>query len=139
MSDVIKNNVMERIDEAIKAHPIIIFTKGTPAFSIDELSRRSLAILKEYDLPFGYVDLLDDLDLYRHLPRYKDYAKFPQFYIGGELIGDHDMLLEMHERGTLKPAIEAAIEAKEAQDKIDRQQEKMNKANQANPNQVKKR
>jgi len=111
------NNVMERIDEAVKGNPIIIFTKGTPKFSIDELSSRSLAIMKEYDLPFVYVDLLEDLDAYQNLPRYKNYVKFPQLYVSGELIGDHDVLVEMPEKGTLKPAFEEAIAVEESKPK----------------------
>ena len=117
MFKAITNNVMERIDEAVKDNPIIIFTKGTPKFSIDELSRRSLAIMKGYDLPFVYVDLLEDVDTYQHLPRYKDYVRFPQLYVAGELIGDHDVLVRMHEKGTLKPAFEAAIEEAESRPK----------------------
>jgi len=107
------NNVMERIDEAVKGNPVIIFTKGTPRFSIDEQSTRSLAIMKEYELPFAYVDLMEDVDTYQNLHRYKDFVKVPQFYISGKLMGDYDVLMEMHEKGTLKPAIAAAIEAEE--------------------------
>ena len=107
------NNVMERIDEAVKGNPIIIFTKGTPKFSIDENSSRSLAIMKEYKLPFVYVDLLEDLDTYQNLHKYKNVVKIPQLYIAGQLIGDHDVLFAMHEKGILKPAFEAAIEAEE--------------------------
>ena len=107
------NNVMERIDEAVKGNPVLIFTRGTPKFSIDEQSSRSLAIMKEYELPFAYVDLLDDVDTYKNLHRYKDCVKVPQLYIGGKLIGDYDVLMEMHEKGTLKAAFAAAIEEEE--------------------------
>lgn len=104
---------MERIDEAVKGNPIIIFTKGTPKFSIDEKSSRSLAIMKEYELPFTYVDLLEDLDTYQNLHRYKNYTHIPQLYITGELVGDYETLIDMHEKGTLKPAFVAAIIAEE--------------------------
>lgn len=110
---------MERIDEAVKDTAILIFTKGTPKFSVDEDTKRSLAIMKEYNLPFSYVNLLDDLDVYQNLHRYQDCVQIPQFYISGKLMGDYDALVAMHEKGQLKSAFEVAIEIG-----IERQKEK---------------
>jgi monothiol glutaredoxin len=67
--------------------------------------------MKECGQPFAYINVIEDPEVFQNLPRYQNWPTFPQIYLSGELIGGHDILMEMHEKGELKPALEAATTA----------------------------
>ncbi len=102
-------DVMDRIDQAVKENAIIIFMKGTPQLPQCGFSSRSSAAMKECGQPFAYVNVIEDPEVFQNLPRYQNWPTFPQIYLAGELIGGHDILMEMHEKGELKPALETAV------------------------------
>jgi monothiol glutaredoxin len=60
-------------------------------------------------LPFAYVNVLDDPEIFENLPRYADWPTFPQIYVGGELIGGCDITLELHQNGDLQKLMEEAV------------------------------
>jgi monothiol glutaredoxin len=104
-------DVLERIDRQVKGNPIVIFMKGTPQFPQCGFSMRAAAALSECGVPFAYVNVLQDPEIFENLPRYADWPTFPQIYIGGELIGGCDITLELHAGGQLKGMMEAAAVA----------------------------
>jgi len=101
-------DVLERIDQQVKQHPVVIYMKGTPQFPQCGFSMRAAAALQECGVPFDYVNILDDQEILQNLPRYADWPTFPQIYIDGELIGGCDITVELHEKGELKALMEAA-------------------------------
>ncbi|HIQ07544.1 MAG TPA: Grx4 family monothiol glutaredoxin [Thiotrichaceae bacterium] len=101
-------DVMERIDKAVKENNIIIFMKGSPKLPQCGFSSRASQALMSYGKPFAYINVIEDPEIFQNLPRYQDWPTFPQIYLKGELIGGHDILMEMHENGTLQAAIEDA-------------------------------
>lgn len=107
-------DVMDRIDQAVKENAIIIFMKGTPQLPQCGFSSRASAAMKECGKPFAYVNVIEDPEIFQNLPRYQNWPTFPQIYLSGELIGGHDILMEMHEKSELQPAIEAAVAAAES-------------------------
>ncbi|MHB8919503.1 MAG: Grx4 family monothiol glutaredoxin [Halothiobacillus sp.] len=107
-------DVLERIDQFVKANPVIIFMKGTPQFPSCGFSSRASEALKACGVPFGYVNVLSDSEIFENLPRYRDWPTFPQIYIDGELIGGCDITLEMLDRGELQPLVEQAVQKKSA-------------------------
>lgn len=102
-------DVLERIDEQVKNHPIVIYMKGTPQFPQCGFSMRAAAALQECGVPFDFVNVLNDHEIFENLPRYADWPTFPQVYIDGELIGGCDITLELHAKGELRPMMEAAV------------------------------
>lgn len=104
-------DVMERIDEAVKSHPVFIFMKGTPQFPMCGFSSRTAEALKQCGKEFGYCNVLADPEIFENLPRYADWPTFPQVYINGELVGGCDITLEMFEKGELQKMIDAACAA----------------------------
>ncbi len=100
-------DVMERIDNAVKEHSVIIFMKGSPKLPQCGFSSRTSEVLKSYGKPFAYINVLEDPEIFQNLPRYQNWPTFPQVYVNGELIGGHDITLEMHENGQLKEALDA--------------------------------
>ncbi len=94
-------DVLDRIKEQVESNNIIIYMKGTPQLPQCGFSSRTAAAMKEADVEFAFVNVLADPEIFQNLPRYADWPTFPQIYVKGELIGGHDIVMEMHERGEL--------------------------------------
>ncbi|WPL17816.1 Monothiol glutaredoxin [Thiorhodovibrio winogradskyi] len=101
-------DVLERIDQQVKGNPVVIYMKGTPQFPQCGFSMRAAQALSDCGVPFAFVNVLQDPDIFEHLPRYADWPTFPQIYVDGELIGGCDITLELHQSGELKSMMEAA-------------------------------
>jgi monothiol glutaredoxin len=101
-------DVLERIDQQVKGNPVVIYMKGTPQFPQCGFSMRAAAALQECQIPFAYVNVLQDREIFENLPRYADWPTFPQIYIDGELVGGCDITLELHANGQLKQMMEQA-------------------------------
>jgi monothiol glutaredoxin len=105
-------DVLERIDEAVKNNPVVVFMKGTPQLPQCGFSSRTAQALMGCGEEFAYVNVLTDPEIFQNLPRYADWPTFPQVYINGELIGGCDITLEMFENGELQTAVKEAVAAR---------------------------
>jgi monothiol glutaredoxin len=101
-------DVLQRIDEQVKSNPVVIYMKGTPQFPMCGFSSRASQALQSCGVPFAYVNVLADQEIFENLPRYADWPTFPQIYIDGELVGGCDITLELQTSGELKTMMEAA-------------------------------
>lgn len=104
-------DVLERIDEQVKGNPVVIYMKGTPQFPQCGFSMRAAKALQECGVPFAYVNVLQDPEIFENMPRYADWPTFPQIYIAGELIGGCDITLELHANGELRSMMARAAES----------------------------
>lgn len=102
-------DVLERIKEQVENNPVVIYMKGTPEMPRCGFSQRAAQALAATDLPFAYVNVLEDPEIFDNLPRYADWPTFPQIYINGELIGGCDITLELYQSGELQKLMEAAV------------------------------
>jgi monothiol glutaredoxin len=107
-------DVIERIDDAVKNNPVIIFMKGTPQMPQCGFSSRASQALMQCGEEFAYVNVLSDPEIFQNLPRYADWPTFPQVYIAGELIGGCDITLEMFESGELQTAVKEAVKSRKS-------------------------
>lgn len=107
-------DVMERIDQAVKENAILIFMKGTPQLPQCGFSSRTAQAMAACDVEFAYVNVLADPEVFENLPRYQNWPTFPQIYVNGELIGGHDIVMEMYQKGELKPLLQEAAGKAEA-------------------------
>ena len=103
------NNVLERIKEQVENNPVVIYMKGTPEQPRCGFSQRATQALVATGLPFAYVNVLEDPEIFDNLPHYADWPTFPQIYVGGELIGGCDITLELYQNGELQKLMEAAV------------------------------
>lgn len=104
-------SALERIDQAVKNNPVIIFMKGTPQMPQCGFSSRAAQALMACGEQFAYVNVLTDPEIFQALPQYANWPTFPQIYINGELIGGCDITLEMYQKGELQPMVKAAVQA----------------------------
>jgi monothiol glutaredoxin len=102
-------DVLERIKEQVESNPIVIYMKGTPQMPQCGYSSRASQALQNCGVPFAHVNVIADPEIFQNLPRYADWPTFPQIYVNGELIGGHDILMEMYQKGELQPILEAAV------------------------------
>ncbi|MFQ5644429.1 MAG: Grx4 family monothiol glutaredoxin [Thiogranum sp.] len=102
-------DVMERIKETVESNPIVIFMKGTPQMPMCGYSSRTSQMLQACDVDFAHVNVLADPEVFENLPRFANWPTFPQVYVNGELIGGHDIAMEMFQKGELKPMLQEAV------------------------------
>ena len=101
---------LEKIHSQVTENPVVIYMKGSPQFPMCGFSSRAAQALADTGLPFSFVNIMDDGDIFQALPKYADWPTFPQIYIGGELIGGCDIVLELAERNDLKQMMNDAIQ-----------------------------
>ncbi|NJN05918.1 MAG: Grx4 family monothiol glutaredoxin [Rhodobacteraceae bacterium] len=92
---------MDRIKDAIAAHPIVLFMKGTPQFPMCGFSNRAVQTLAACGARFHAVNVLEDPETRANLPRLSNWPTYPQLFINGELIGGCDITVELYESGEL--------------------------------------
>ncbi|MBL3589568.1 MAG: Grx4 family monothiol glutaredoxin [gamma proteobacterium endosymbiont of Lamellibrachia anaximandri] len=103
-------DVLDRIREQVEGNPVVLYMKGTPQFPMCGFSSRAAAALQDCAVPFSFVNVLSDPEIFENLPRYADWPTFPQLYIDGELIGGCDITLELHANGELQAMVKEAAE-----------------------------
>lgn len=102
-------DVMERIKQQVDSSPVVIFMKGSPDLPSCGFSSRAANALKACGQPFAYVNVLADPEIFENLPRFANWPTFPQIYLNGELIGGHDILMDLHQKGELQSMVEEAV------------------------------
>jgi len=99
------NPIRDAIAEAIDEHQVILFMKGTPEAPACGFSARTVAILQALDAQFAAIDVLPDPRIRQELSAISDWPTIPQLFVGGELIGGCDIVIEMYESGELAQAL----------------------------------
>lgn len=99
-------NVIERIEQQLKEHPVILYMKGTPDFPQCGFSGRAVEILNACGVEYAYVNILEDPELREALKQYADWPTYPQLYVKGELVGGCDIMMELYRSGELQKMLE---------------------------------
>jgi monothiol glutaredoxin len=89
------------IAETIKAHPVVLFMKGTPARPQCGFSATIVEILRHYDVPVHAIDVLADTAIRQAIKTYSDWPTIPQLCLNGTFVGGCDIVREMYESGEL--------------------------------------
>lgn len=99
----------DMIKQQIQDNPVIIYMKGSPQMPQCGFSGNAVRALNSTGLPYAFVDVLENNRIFQGLPEFSDWPTFPQVFIGGELVGGGDNVLEMMKDGSLKSMMEQAI------------------------------
>ena len=93
---------VKKVDEQVKANPVMIYMKGSPDSPMCGFSARAVAVLREAGATkMGSVDVLQDDALWDALEEYSKWPTVPQIFINGQFVGGCDIISEMHETGEL--------------------------------------
>ena len=101
-------DALERIAKQVAENPIIIYMKGSPEFPQCGFSARAIQALNACGSPYAYVNIFEDEEVYRALPKFANWPTFPQLYVKGELIGGCDITLDLFQSGELKKMLNDA-------------------------------
>ena len=100
---------MEFIKKQVEENPVVIFMKGTPDFPQCGFSARAAQALAACGEKFASVNIFDNPEVHRNLPRYSNWPTFPQIFIDGQLVGGCDITMELFQRGDLQKLVKAAV------------------------------
>lgn len=100
-----EGDVMERLANDVKNHPILIFMKGTPDFPQCGFSAATIEVFNSLGVPYETRDVLQDPEIRQGIKEFSNWPTIPQVYIGGKFIGGCDIITEMHATGELEPLV----------------------------------
>jgi monothiol glutaredoxin len=100
------SSVRQAIEQAIGAHKVILFMKGTPEAPACGFSARTVAALQSLEVPFAAVDVLPDPRIRQELSAISNWPTIPQLFANGELVGGCDIVTEMYESGELAETLQ---------------------------------
>ena len=95
-------DIQAKIQDILDKNNTVLFIKGTANFPQCGFSARSVAILRELNVNFQDVDVLEDPEMREGIKVYGHWPTVPQLYVNKELIGGCDIMMEMYESGELK-------------------------------------
>lgn len=82
----------KRLEELVKAAPVMLFMKGTPSTPQCGFSRQLVALLREKGVRYGFFNILADDEVRQGMKVWADWPTFPQLWVGGELVGGLDIV-----------------------------------------------
>lgn len=104
MSD---RDVQSEIKELVTTNEVVLFMKGSPDFPQCGFSMRASQIVRALGLPFQFVDVLQDPEIRQGIKDYGNWPTIPQLYMGGELVGGSDIMMELWQSGDLQERAKA--------------------------------
>jgi monothiol glutaredoxin len=107
-------DALERITKQVTENPVIIYMKGTPEFPQCGFSARTVQALNACGVEYAYVNIFEDEEIYRSLPKFANWPTFPQVYVKGELVGGCDIMLDLFQSGELQKMLKEAVAGKKA-------------------------
>ena len=99
---------LEDFQEQIKTHNILLYMKGSPKLPQCGFSSKAVQMLMACGEQFAFVDVLANPEIRANLPKYANWPTFPQLWVGGELVGGCDILIDMYNSGDLQKLISEA-------------------------------
>lgn len=97
----------EKLDEVVKNNKIVVFMKGVPEQPMCGFSNAVVQILRMHGVDsYSSYNVLEDEELRQKIKDYSQWPTVPQVYIGGELIGGCDIMMQLHREGELIEELE---------------------------------
>ncbi|KAF2692094.1 glutaredoxin [Lentithecium fluviatile CBS 122367] len=106
---LLSDEMRAAIDKAVASAPVVLFMKGTPETPQCGFSRASIQILGMQGVDpekFTAFNVLEDQDLRKGIKEYSEWPTIPQLYVEKEFIGGCDILMTMHQDGSLAKLLE---------------------------------
>ncbi|TIA62883.1 glutaredoxin [Aureobasidium pullulans] len=116
---LLSQETRKAIDQAVASAPVVLFMKGTPEMPQCGFSRASIQILGLQGVnpaKFTAFNVLEDEELrsgwFTHsiielgIKEYSEWPTIPQLYVDKEFVGGTDILMSMHQDGSLAKLLE---------------------------------
>ncbi|KAJ0246972.1 Monothiol glutaredoxin-S14 [Hirschfeldia incana] len=108
-SPAITPQLRDTLENLVKSEKVVLFMKGTKDFPMCGFSNTVVQILKNLNVPFEDVNILENEMVRQGLKEYSSWPTFPQLYIDGEFFGGCDITLEAFQSGELQEVVERAM------------------------------
>ena len=105
-SHVDATNVHDEIAADVKKETVVIYMKGSPNAPQCGFSNVACRILDHYGIPYASRNVLASDALRNGIKSFSNWPTIPQVFIGGEFLGGSDILMTMHQDGSLKKEFE---------------------------------
>lgn len=92
----------EAIKKIVTDNRIVLFAKGTKAQPMCGFSHSAIQVMTQIGEDFEVINIFDDPGIRPALVEFSNWPTTPQLFIGGELIGGSDIVLEMYKNGELQ-------------------------------------
>lgn len=99
---------LERVEKMVASTDVFLFMKGVPAQPQCGFSANSVAMLESLGVPYATFDVLSDESIRTAAKQYAGWPTFPQLWVRGELVGGHDIMMELLQAGELGPVVKGA-------------------------------
>ena len=94
--------VETQIQTLLKAHPVVLFMKGSEDFPQCGFSAQAVAMLHDCGVTdINVVDVLQDPVMRQGIKDFSDWPTVPQLYVKGQFIGGCDIMTDLHQSGEL--------------------------------------
>lgn len=101
---------LERVEKLVTSANVFLFMKGVPEQPQCGFSANTVAILETIGIPYKTFDILSDESIRAAAKQFAGWPTFPQLWVGGELIGGNDIMVEMYQTGELVTLVKGASE-----------------------------
>ncbi|KAI5858248.1 glutaredoxin [Durotheca rogersii] len=101
---LLSDDTRQAIEKAVASSRVVLFMKGTPETPQCGFSRASIQILGLQGVDpskFAAFNVLEDNELRQGIKEFSEWPTIPQLYIDKEFIGGCDILVSMHQDGSL--------------------------------------
>ncbi|KAG4304913.1 hypothetical protein PORY_001588 [Pneumocystis oryctolagi] len=95
-------DLTNRLEKLVKAKPVMLFMKGTPENPQCGFSRQIVNILNDFNVKYGFFNILADEEIRAGLKEFSDWPTYPQLYIQGNFCGGLDIVREMIKTGEIQ-------------------------------------
>lgn len=102
-------DIIETIKDQISKNTILLYMKGSPNAPQCGFSSKAAQVVMGCGEKFAFVDILQNPEIRANLPKYANWPTFPQLWVGGELVGGSDIMMEMSDNGELQALIKEAV------------------------------
>ncbi|KAL1302859.1 hypothetical protein AAFC00_003189 [Neodothiora populina] len=106
---LLSQETRQAIDKAVASAPVVLFMKGTPETPQCGFSRASIQILGMQGVnpaKFTAFNVLEDEELRSGIKEYSEWPTIPQLYVNQEFVGGTDIMMSMHQDGSLAKLLE---------------------------------
>ncbi|KAI0406440.1 glutaredoxin [Xylaria palmicola] len=106
---LLSDHTKQAIENAVGSAPVVLFMKGTPETPQCGFSRASIQILGLQGVDpakFAAFNVLEDPELRSGIKEFSDWPTIPQLYLNQEFVGGCDILVSMHQDGSLAKMLE---------------------------------
>lgn len=99
------DSTKQKIQETLDANRVVLFMKGSKLFPQCGFSAQVAGILKQLDVPFKDVNVLQDPDLRQGIKDFANWPTIPQLYVDGKFVGGCDIVADLYESGELQKLV----------------------------------